>query len=216
MKEGSLNNGLKVAIYARVSKDDASQDTENQLIELRRFAEASGWTVTKEYIDHESGKSGDREEFKALFADAAKRRYKAVLVWALDRFSREGIFATFDYIRTLKGHGVDFVSFQEPYFRTIGPAGDLLIAIMAWVAQQERKRIQERVLAGMRRARAHGTKSGKTIGRQWTITDREKVREARAAGLSYTQIQAQFGLSRGVIQRIIAGPKSQACSSPPS
>jgi DNA invertase Pin-like site-specific DNA recombinase len=53
---------MRVAVYARVSTKDKGQDTLNQLRELRQFAEASGWTIAKEYIDcvTASGKK-DRE-----------------------------------------------------------------------------------------------------------------------------------------------------------
>jgi DNA invertase Pin-like site-specific DNA recombinase len=43
------------ALYARVSTKDKGQSTENQLPELRRFAQAYGYAVYKEYVEHESG-----------------------------------------------------------------------------------------------------------------------------------------------------------------
>ena len=102
---------IQVAIYARVSTADGRQDTENQLAELRRFAGTHGWEIAAEYIDHESGGRADRPEFRWLFADAAQRRFDLVLVWALDRFTREGVGETFEYIKRLTSHGVQFVSF---------------------------------------------------------------------------------------------------------
>jgi hypothetical protein len=41
---------------------------------------------------------------------------------------------TFDHIKTLRGYGVEYVSFSEPHFRTTGPAGELMIAVAAWIA----------------------------------------------------------------------------------
>jgi DNA invertase Pin-like site-specific DNA recombinase len=67
------------------------------------------------------------------------RKFKIVVVWALDRFTREGIEATFNYIRQLKDGGVDFVSYTEAHFRTTGPAGSLMLTVAAWMAEQERK-----------------------------------------------------------------------------
>ncbi|MDJ0367944.1 recombinase family protein [Hymenobacter sp. H14-R3] len=64
-----------VALYARVSTKDKGQSTENQLPELRRFAQAYGYTVYREYVEHESGGTGKRSEFQALFADAHLRRF---------------------------------------------------------------------------------------------------------------------------------------------
>jgi putative DNA-invertase from lambdoid prophage Rac len=74
-----------------------------------------------------------------MLADAGKRRLKAVVVWALDRFTREGIEATFNYVRQLKDGGCDFISYSEPHFRTTGPAGTLMLAVAAWIAEQERR-----------------------------------------------------------------------------
>jgi hypothetical protein len=78
-----------VALYARVSTKDKGQSTENQLPELRRFVQANGYTVYKEYVEHEPGGTGKHSEFQALFADAHQRRFDLVLFWSLDRFSRE-------------------------------------------------------------------------------------------------------------------------------
>lgn len=51
---------MRIALYARVSKDDGKQDTENQLHELREFCSRSGWSIEQEYIDRASGKTADR------------------------------------------------------------------------------------------------------------------------------------------------------------
>lgn len=170
---------MKIAIYARVSKERCNscgkpregctckefqgQDTENQLRELREFAAESKYTITREYIDHESAKSGERDEFQMMLQDAGKRKFKAVLVWALDRFTREGIEATFAYVRTLKDGGCDFISYTEPHFRTTGPAGSLMLAVAAWIAEQERKRISDRTKAGLVTARAKGKRLGRPV-----------------------------------------------------
>jgi DNA invertase Pin-like site-specific DNA recombinase len=66
---------MKIALYARVSKDDGKQDVENQLHELRQFAARSGWTVIAEYIDRASGKTADRPQFKRMFEDASLTLY---------------------------------------------------------------------------------------------------------------------------------------------
>jgi DNA invertase Pin-like site-specific DNA recombinase len=81
-----------VALYARVSTKDKGQSTKNQLPELRRFALAHGYTVYKEYVEQESGGMSKRSEFQALFADTYQWRFDLVLLWSLDRFSREGAF----------------------------------------------------------------------------------------------------------------------------
>ena len=129
---------MRAGIYGRVSTADGRQDAENQLTELRRFADLQNWGIFDEYIDHESGGRKDRDEFRRLLSDAAERRFDVVLVWALDRFTREGIAEPFEYIKRLKQNGVEFVSLKEEHFRTTGPAGELMVAIAAWIAKQER------------------------------------------------------------------------------
>ena len=71
-----------------------------------------------------------------MFTDVAQRRFDLVLVWALDRLTREGVAETFNYIKRLTSHGVQFVSFTEEHFRTTGPAGELMIAVAAWIAKR--------------------------------------------------------------------------------
>ena len=64
---------MRIAIYSRVSTN--SQDTTNQLVQLRAFAATQGWTVVREYVDVASGKNGDRQQFKALFAAASRSEF---------------------------------------------------------------------------------------------------------------------------------------------
>jgi DNA invertase Pin-like site-specific DNA recombinase len=193
---------MRAAIYARVSTADGRQDTENQLEELRRFATTQGWQIMGEYIDHESGGRGDRIHFRRMFADAAQRKFDLVLVWALDRFTREGVGETFEYIRRFTSHGVQFVSFTEEHFRTTGPAGELMMAVAAWIAKQERIRISERVRAGLSRARVQGTRSGNPVGRPKAIFDRQKVVDLRNKGRSWREIARECKAGVTTVRRV--------------
>ena len=96
---------MKICLYGRVSTD--RQETQNQITQLREFASTQGWKIVREYVDVASGKSSDRQQFKALFAAAAKREFDLVLFWGLDRFSREGVFETLKHLQTLTGYGSD-------------------------------------------------------------------------------------------------------------
>lgn len=78
---------MRIAMYARVLTD--KQDTENQLLQLREFANRQGWTVVREYCDYESGSKADRTQFQQLLVDASKSKFD-LLFWALDRLTREG------------------------------------------------------------------------------------------------------------------------------
>jgi DNA invertase Pin-like site-specific DNA recombinase len=184
--------GCKCALYA-------GQHPENQLLELRRYATAQSWEVV-EYIDRATGKNSDRDAFKELFVDASRRKFDVVIVWALDRMSREGIGSTFEHLKRLKGYGVAFESYTEPQFRTTGPGGEmfaeLMIAIVAWMAKQERLQISERTKAGLERAR----RAGRIGGRRPKVFDRERAEKLRATGMSWRAMAREMGIAHSTIR----------------
>jgi DNA invertase Pin-like site-specific DNA recombinase len=193
------DRGLRVALYARVSKDDGKMEVENQLHELREFCARSGWTVSNEYIDKMSGGKSDRPQFVKLFEDASKRKFDLVLFWALDRFSREGTLATLQHLQNLSASGVNWRSYQEAYLDSCGPFKDVVVSLMATLAKQERLRISERTKAGLRRAR----RAGKVLGRPRVDVDRVKLRQLQASGLSLRQIAAKTTVSLSTIVRAL-------------
>src|SRR5207302_1262078 len=113
------------------------------------------------YVDHASGGSGDRQMFQEMFTDAAQRKFDLVLFWSLDRFSREGVLETLQYLQRLTNNGVDWWSLKEEYLRSVGIFRDAVLSILATIAKQERIRLSERVMAGLERARAEGKDLGR-------------------------------------------------------
>jgi len=145
------------AIYARVSTFD--QEPENQLAELRRYARARGWT-TAEYIDKGvSGAKGRRPALDQLLADARRRRFDVLAVWRLDQLGRN-LRHLITLLEELAALGIAFVSLNEGIDATT-PAGKLQMHILGAIAEFERERIRERVLAGLARARTQGTRLGR-------------------------------------------------------
>ena len=122
-----------------------------------------------------------------------------VLFWSLDRFSREGVPETFEYLRKLTTHGVDWYSFREEYLRSIGPFRDAVLAILACIAKQERIRLSERVNAGLDRAR----KEGKVLGRPKAVVQRERITALHKSGMSLRMIGEKCGVSSMTIQRLL-------------
>lgn len=157
---------MKIALYCRVSKNDESQDPQNQLIPLRDYAKALKGEVVEEYVDLVSGSNGDRKEFLRMLEDADKRRFDLLLIWALDRLSREGISNTLGYIQRLKKNGIALKSLQEAWVDTNDGPGEVMVAVFAWVAQEERKRIVERTKAGLQKARRNGKILGRPEGKK--------------------------------------------------
>jgi DNA invertase Pin-like site-specific DNA recombinase len=189
-----------VAIYCRVSTKDKGQDTENQLRQLREFcSKQEGWTIFHEYVDRVSGKHSDREQFQEMFAAASRREFDVVVFWALDRFSREGVYATLQHLQRLTSYGVGYRSFTEQYLDSCGLFKDAVISILATIAKQERIRLSERTIAGLERAKA----KGHVPGRPRVICDRSKVLALRTAGQSLGVIGSELGLTKTTVHRIV-------------
>lgn len=185
-----------------VCPEYSGQDPENQLLELRRYAIAQKWEIV-EYIDRATGKNSDREALQQIFSDASQRKFGVLVVWSLDRLSREGVWETFEHIRKLRQYGVDFESYTEPHFRTTGPAGELMIAIAAWIAKQERIRISERTKAGLARARA----KGRIGGRPAKVFDRTRAQAMRdqIPPMSWRAIERELGIPQSSIRDALQG-----------
>jgi DNA invertase Pin-like site-specific DNA recombinase len=193
---------VNIAIYCRISTD--KQDNQNQLDQLRAFARTQGWNISKEYVDVATGKNGDREQFKSLFA-AARREFELVLFWSLDRFSREGVYETLTHLQRLTAYGVGFRSFTEQYLDSCGMFRDAVISILAVIAKQERVRLSERTLAGLARARAQG----RVGGRPRVPCDHRKVLILHDAGCSLGEIAKSLKLTKTSVYRIIKAAISQ-------
>lgn len=190
---------MRICLYGRVSTD--RQETQNQLSQLREFATTQGWKIVREFVDVASGKSGDRQQFKALFTAAAKREFDLCLFWSLDRFSREGVFETLKHLQTLTGYGVGFRSYTEQYLDSCGMFRDAVISILAVIAKQERVRLSERTLAGLARARAQG----RVGGRPKVVCDVRKLHRLRASGKSLAAIGRECGgLSKTTVARLLS------------
>jgi DNA invertase Pin-like site-specific DNA recombinase len=202
MATPNLSQGIRVAIYARVSTKDKRQDTENQLAQLRDFAGKQHWTVHREFVDHESGGKSERVEFQEMFTDASQGKFDLLLFWALDRLSREGVLETLQHLNRLTSHGVGFRSFTEQYFDSCGIFKEAVIAIMATLAKQERVRLSERTKAGLAIARLKGHR----IGRPRLKVNPCEIARLQAQGLSQRAIGRMLGISDGSVRRMASAP----------
>jgi len=188
----------RVALYARVSTL-ATQNPEMQLLELQEYATRRAWQVVGEYVDHASGAKESRPALNRLMTDARRREFDVIAVWKLDRFGRS-LRHLVNAIAEFEALGVAFISLRDNL--ELGtPAGRLMFQIIGAMAEFERALIQERVCAGIRNARAKGTR----LGRPRVIVDASRVASLRARGNSWSQIQAELGVSKGTAQRAFAG-----------
>lgn len=187
---------LRIAIYARVSTD--KQDNGNQLDQLREFACKQGWAIVAEYVDTVTGSGKkNRPQFDAMMLAASQRKFDLLLFWKLDRLSREGTRKTLVYLTQLDSWGVAWRSFMEPFFDSCGMMRDVVISIMATLAEQERISISERTKAGLQRAR----RAGKRLGRRAVEVDVRAAHRLRAEGLGVRGIAKRLGISVNTLQR---------------
>jgi DNA invertase Pin-like site-specific DNA recombinase len=171
---GSGQAKIKVSIWLLTS--DASQHPENQLTELRAWAERRGFEVVKVYQVQESAwKGAHQKALTQVYQDARTGRFQILLVWALDRLSREGVAATLEIIGRLGRYGVKVLSLQESWTEAEGPMQELLLSILAWVARMESNRRSERTKAGLARAVSEGNRLGRPTGSK----DKKKRRQRR-------------------------------------
>jgi DNA invertase Pin-like site-specific DNA recombinase len=192
---------MRVAIYARVSTDDKGQDPENQLRQLREWCGRMGYPIAREYVEHEGGGKGveHRKQLGSMFADAARRDFDLLLVWSLDRFSREGMAATVNHLQRLSSHGVAFRSFTEEHLSTENElVRNVLLAVLASLAKLEREKISQRTKAGLKRARARG----KALGRpKFSDGHREQLRLALDTGESWYAVSKKTRIPYGTVKK---------------
>lgn len=197
----SIGGFMRIALYVRISTNSTKQDNLNQILPLREWAKRLGGTVVHEFVDEASGSKSDRKALQEMLINAHRKDFDILLIWALDRLSREGIRPMLGYLERLKTHGIRILSHQEAWLDTSGPVSELLISIFGWVAQQERVRIQERISAGLARAKAQGRK----LGRPRRPFDFQKAQALEAGGLSVRKISQILGVPRSTLSDALSG-----------
>jgi DNA invertase Pin-like site-specific DNA recombinase len=194
-----MSKSKRVAIYARVSTD--GQTTENQLRELRGALARHAWVIVGEYVDHGiSGGKGrkDRPRFDALLRGVARREFDMVAAWSVDRLGRS-LQDLVSFLSELQSKKVDLYLHQQA-LDTSTPGGKAMFGMFSVFAEFERSIIQERVKAGLARARA----KGKTLGRPRTSPKVEdRIRELAAAGMGKQRIARTLGIGTSVAQRVL-------------
>lgn len=157
----------KVAIYARVSTMNQAEEgysIDGQIDSLEKYCEAMGWDVYNKYIDAGfSGGSLKRPEMTNLINDVKKGLFDTVLVYKLDRLSRDVRDTLYLIKDVFNINKIDFVSIQEN-IDTSSAMGTLFLTLLSAIAEFEREQIKERMQLG----KLGRAKSGKSM--QWAKT----------------------------------------------
>lgn len=199
-EHATIADGLKkerVALYVRVSTKE--QTVENQILPLKEYAQARGWTVVEVFSD--AGVSGAKDHRPALnrmMEAARKRKIDRVMVARLDRLGRSvrHLLLTLEEFRVL---GVQLLSLAES-MDTGTPMGKMVFTLIASVAEFEREIIRERIYAGLRRAKAQG----KTLGRPRKAVDESQIAVLRQRGMSLRLIGRTLGISKDAVAKVLS------------
>ncbi len=192
---------MRVGIYARCSTSDKDQNPETQLLPLREYASAQGWTLAGEFVDHASAADlRGRTQWQAVLQAASRRKIDLILVWKLDRAFRSVLHAS-QTLEQLRQWGVGLRSYTEPWADTTSPQGELVFNLLATFAQFERSLIAERVRAGMARAK----KQGKRLGRPRAVNGEWAAIHPliQNGTLSQRQAASRLGVSKTTIHRLL-------------
>ncbi len=208
----------RVALYLRVSTD--GQTTDNQRRELEAVGESAGWGVVEVYEDRGiSGARGrdKRPEFDRMLKDASRRRFDMIASWSVDRLGRS-LLDLITFLQELRSLGCDLYMHKQA-LDTSTPSGRAMFGMLGVFAEFERAIIQERIKAGLARAReaqfeaetqgvrrlarnGRPLKHGR-IGRPKVAPDvEERIATALEAGQGIRPTAREAGVGIGTVQRI--------------
>lgn len=176
--------------YARVST--AGQELDIQLAQLR----AAG--CGRVFCEKESGTRDDRRELRRMLR--ALRSDDVVIVAALDRLTRGGPFKTLSILNEITSRRAAYKSLAEPWADTTHELGEVLAALVGYIARKTREDIIRRTAAGRERAMANGVKFGRRP--KLSPNERQQALARRAAGESQSAVARTFNVSCSTISRL--------------
>jgi DNA invertase Pin-like site-specific DNA recombinase len=190
----------RVALYIRVSTD--GQTVENQRRDLKTSAKRHGWQIVETFDDNGiSGARGrdERPAMRRLMEGVSRKDFDMVAAWSVDRLGRS-LQDVVGFLGELQAKGVDLFLHKQG-LDTSTPAGKAMFQMLGVFSEFERAMIQERVRAGLARARAQGKK----LGRPTVASDVEKaIRKSLAAGNGILKTAARVGVGSSTVQRVKA------------
>ena len=153
---------MKAVIYARYSSDNQREESiEGQLRECMEFANRAEIDVIGNYIDRAlSAKSDNRPEFQRMIKDSYKHAFDCIIVWKLDRFSRNR-YDSAHYKALLRKNGVKVISAMESISE--GSEGILLESVLEGMAEYYSAELAEKVVRGMKENTLKGINNGGQI-----------------------------------------------------
>lgn len=192
-------------IYARYSCDQQTeQSIEGQLHVCKEYAEKNNIVILDTYIDRAmTGTNDNRPDFRRMIKDSAKRLWNMIIVYKLDRFSRNK-YETAIHKKTLKDNGVKVVSAMENIPDT--PEGIILESLLEGMNQYYSAELSQKVRRGMRETRLKGYYQGGGLPYGYRVKDRKIViDEEQAQNVRFMYEQFSKGVYvRQIIEALTA------------
>lgn len=216
--ENFSNNRPLAALYVRVSTEEQAQhgfSLAGQEDALKNYSSAMGYEIFKIYKDE--GKSAKdikhRPAMQELLQDAENKKFSAIFIYKLDRFSRslKDLILT---IEKLKEWGIDFVSLQDR-IETASASGKLMFHIISAFAEFERNIIGERTSFGMERKTKEGGAVSKPpfgykmvdkkleIDPEKALLVKQLFEEFLTTNLSLNKLSKKYGLSVNGLKKVL-------------
>lgn len=166
----------KAVIYARYSCDkQTEQSIEGQLRVCEEYAQSNDILILNTYIDQAmSGTNDNRPDFRRMIKDSANHTFEYVLVYKLDRFSRNK-YETAIHKKTLRDNGVKVISAMENIPDT--PEGIILESLLEGMSAYYSAELSQKVKRGMRETRLKGHYQGGTVLYGYKLDGRKLVKD---------------------------------------
>ena len=187
---------IQTAIYARVSTDE--QTTDNQVLKLKQVAERNGWDLEAVYSDTISGAKSKRPELEKLMQSVMRKEVDIVMVWSVDRLGRS-LQHLITLLSDIHSKDVDLYLHQQG-IDTTTPSGKMMFQMLGVFSEFERGMIQDRVKAGLERARSQGKRLGRPPVPPITV---DKIKSLREEGMSLRKIAKKTGVSVGKVHQAV-------------
>ncbi len=165
---------MRAVIYARYSSDNQREESiEGQLRECMEYATYNDIQVMGNYIDRAlSAKTDNRPEFQRMIKDSYKHAFDCIIVWKLDRFSRNR-YDSAHYKALLRKNGVKVISAKETIAE--GSEGILLESVLEGMAEYYSAELSEKVVRGMKENALKGLWNGGNVPFGYIINAERKL-----------------------------------------
>ena len=172
----------KAVIYARYSCDSQTeQSIEGQLRVCHDYARNNNILVVDTYIDRAmTGTNDNRAAFQKMLKDSEKKQWQYILVYKLDRFSRNK-FESVIHKKALRDHGVVILSAMENISDT--PEGRMMETILEGFNQYYSEELTQKVIRGFKESWSKGQTTGGKPLFGYDIVDKRCVINEYEAGI---------------------------------